>query len=43
MVLKEPTSFKGREGLMAESTGEVGVEGKGKGGGGEEVVEEENK
>jgi hypothetical protein len=33
VVLKEPTSFKGREGLVAESTGEVGgVEGEGEGG-----------
>ena len=36
VVLKEPRSFKGREGLVAESTGEVGgVEGEG--GGGEEA------
>jgi len=45
VVLKEPTSLNGGEGLVAESTGEVrGVEGEdeGEGGGGEVVVEEEN-
>jgi hypothetical protein len=45
VVLKEPTSLNGGEGLMSKSTGEVeGVEGEdeGEGGGGEVVVEEEN-
>ena len=45
VVLKEPTSLNGGEGLVAKSMGEVrGTEGEseGEGGGGEVVVEEEN-
>jgi GTPase involved in cell partitioning and DNA repair len=45
VVLKEPTSLNGGEGLVSELRDEVkGVEGedKGEGGGGEVVMEEEN-